>query len=67
MRNFRNGAKAGIIQCPLKGGQSSDLLNHIYVLIPVLDSEKHYWVGETKLTSCFSMGKGGLLTILKKN
>jgi len=34
-----------------------DLLNHIYVLIPVLDSEKHYWLVKTKLTSCFSMGR----------
>jgi len=57
MRNFRNGAKAGIIQCPLKGGQSSDLLNHIYVLIPVLDSEKHYWVGEDEIDKLFQHGK----------
>jgi len=51
----------------LKGGQSSDLLNHIYVLIPVLDSEKHYWVGEDEIDKLFQHGKGGLLTILKKN
>jgi len=23
-----------------------DLLAHLYVLIPVLDDDKHYWVGE---------------------
>ncbi len=23
-----------------------DLLTHIYVMVPVLDSEKHYWVGD---------------------
>jgi hypothetical protein len=23
-----------------------DLLRHLYVLIPVLDSAKHYWIGE---------------------
>jgi 3' terminal RNA ribose 2'-O-methyltransferase Hen1 len=23
-----------------------DLLNHLYVLVPVLDAEKHYWIGQ---------------------
>ena len=27
----------------------SDLLSHLYVLIPVLDDEKHYWVGEDEI------------------
>lgn len=26
-----------------------DLLGHIYVLVPVLDAEKHYWLGLTRL------------------
>src|SRR5437899_589331 len=26
-----------------------DLLAHLYVLIPVLDDEKHYWVGEEEV------------------
>jgi 3' terminal RNA ribose 2'-O-methyltransferase Hen1 len=26
-----------------------DLLTHIYVLIPVLDNEKHYWVGDDEV------------------
>ncbi len=26
-----------------------DLLRHLYVLIPVLDDEKHYWVGEDEV------------------
>ena len=25
-----------------------DLLTHIYVLVPVLDAEKHYWVGDRR-------------------
>jgi hypothetical protein len=25
------------------------LLTHLYVLIPVLDNEKHYWVGEDEI------------------
>jgi 3' terminal RNA ribose 2'-O-methyltransferase Hen1 len=31
-------------QCRLK-----DLLTHLYVLIPVLDDEKHYWVGDAEM------------------
>jgi hypothetical protein len=26
-----------------------NLLTHLYVLIPVLDAEKHYWVGQDDL------------------
>lgn len=38
-----------------------DLLNHIYVLIPVLDSEKHYWVGEDEIDKLFQHGEGWLV------
>ena len=27
----------------------SDLLTHIYVLLPVLDNEKHYWIGRDEV------------------
>jgi 2-polyprenyl-3-methyl-5-hydroxy-6-metoxy-1,4-benzoquinol methylase len=27
---------------------SKELLNHLYVLIPVLDDEKHYWIDEAE-------------------
>src|SRR5262249_52118253 len=27
----------------------SELLSHLYVLIPVLDDEKHYWVGDAEV------------------
>jgi 3' terminal RNA ribose 2'-O-methyltransferase Hen1 len=37
-----------------------DLLNHIYVLIPVLDSEKHYWVGEDEIEKLLRHGEGWL-------
>jgi 3' terminal RNA ribose 2'-O-methyltransferase Hen1 len=30
----------------------STLLTHLYVLIPVLDDTKHYWVARTRSTSC---------------
>ena len=37
-----------------------DLLNHIYVLIPVLDADKHYWVGEDEIEKLLRHGKGWL-------
>ena len=37
-----------------------ELLNHIYVLIPVLDGEKHYWVGEEEIQKLLDKGKGWL-------
>lgn len=38
-----------------------DLLNHIYVLIPVLDTEKHYWVGEDEIDKLLRHGEGWLI------
>ena len=32
------------------------LLSHLYVLIPVLDEEKHYWVGEDEVEKLFRHG-----------
>jgi 3' terminal RNA ribose 2'-O-methyltransferase Hen1 len=37
-----------------------DLLNHIYVLIPVLGTEKHYWVGEEEIEKLLRHGEGWL-------
>jgi 2-polyprenyl-3-methyl-5-hydroxy-6-metoxy-1,4-benzoquinol methylase len=37
-----------------------DLLNHIYVLIPVFDPQKHYWVGEDEIDKLLSHGRGWL-------
>jgi len=33
------------------------MLNHIYVLIPVLDGDKHYWVGDDEVEKLFRLGK----------
>jgi 3' terminal RNA ribose 2'-O-methyltransferase Hen1 len=33
-----------------------DLLNHIYVLIPVFDRQKHYWVGEDEIDKLLKHG-----------
>jgi 3' terminal RNA ribose 2'-O-methyltransferase Hen1 len=36
------------------------LLSHLYVLIPVLDDEKHYWVTEDEVKKLLSHGEGWL-------
>ena len=36
------------------------LLNHLYVLIPVLDDDKHYWVGEDEVAKLLARGEGWL-------
>ena len=38
----------------------SDLLSHLYVLIPVLDDYKHYWVSEDEIDKLLNRGKGWL-------
>src|ERR1700694_4520478 len=40
----------------------SDLLTHLYVLIPVLDDEKHYWIGDDEVEKLLRHGKGWLET-----
>jgi 3' terminal RNA ribose 2'-O-methyltransferase Hen1 len=37
-----------------------DLLAHLYVLVPVLDAEKHYWVGEDEVEKLLRRGEGWL-------
>ena len=37
-----------------------DLLTHLYVLIPVLDSDKHYWVGKDEVEKLLRHGEGWL-------
>jgi 3' terminal RNA ribose 2'-O-methyltransferase Hen1 len=38
----------------------ADLLTHIYVLIPVLDDDKHYWVGDDEVEKLLRRGAGWL-------
>jgi len=38
----------------------SDLLTHLYVLMPVLDDDKHYWVGDTEVEKLLRHGEGWL-------
>lgn len=38
----------------------SELLTHIYVLIPVLDNSKHYWIGDDEVNKLLTRGQGWL-------
>jgi 3' terminal RNA ribose 2'-O-methyltransferase Hen1 len=38
----------------------NDLLTHLYVLIPVLDDDKHYWVGDVEVEKLLRHGEGWL-------
>ena len=38
----------------------ADLLSHLYVLVPVLDDEKHYWVGNDEVEKLLRHGEGWL-------
>ena len=40
----------------------SELLTHLYVLIPVLDDEKHYWVGDAEIEKLLKHGEDWLTT-----
>jgi 3' terminal RNA ribose 2'-O-methyltransferase Hen1 len=37
-----------------------DLLTHLYVLVPVLDDDKHYWVGDAEVEKLLRHGEGWL-------
>ena len=39
-----------------------DVLQHLYVLLPVLDDEKHYWVGKDEVEKLLRRGQGWLST-----
>lgn len=43
--------------CPLK-----EFLNHLYVLIPVLDNEKHYFISKDEIEKLLRFGEGWLET-----
>ena len=40
----------------------AELLAHVYVLIPVLDDQKHYWVGDDEVEKLLRHGEGWLHT-----
>src|SRR5581483_2429013 len=38
----------------------AELLTHLYVLIPVFDNRKHYWIGEDEMEKLLAKGAGWL-------
>lgn len=38
----------------------SEVLTHLYVLVPVLDNDKHYWVGQDEVQKLLDRGEGWL-------
>src|SRR5205823_5696627 len=38
----------------------ANLLNHLYVLLPVLDDDKHYWVDDAEIEKLMRRGEGWL-------
>ena len=58
---FPSGARRPISPSSLpQRTRLQDLLAHLYVLIPVLDNEKHYWVGEDEIQKLLNRGEGWL-------
>ncbi|SFP37597.1 3' terminal RNA ribose 2'-O-methyltransferase Hen1 [Amycolatopsis arida] len=48
---------ARLVRLRLAGEQRlADALNHLYVLLPVLDGDKHYWVGEDEVDKLLRAG-----------
>jgi 3' terminal RNA ribose 2'-O-methyltransferase Hen1 len=45
----------------------SELLSHLYVLIPVLDDDKHYWVGEDEVAKLLRHGADWLAQHPERN
>ena len=40
----------------------AELLTHLYVLIPVFDNRKHYWIGDEEMEKLLTKGAGWLAT-----
>jgi len=58
---YPNWGDSAYYRVRLSGSQKlSDLLTHLFVLIPVLDNSKHYWVGSDEIEKLISKGKGWL-------
>ncbi|HJN15480.1 MAG TPA: 3' terminal RNA ribose 2'-O-methyltransferase Hen1 [Armatimonadota bacterium] len=50
-----------LFRLTLRGRQTvADLLAHIYVILPVLDDDKHYYVGEQEIDKLLRRGEGWL-------
>lgn len=51
----------GIFDLKIAGSvRLRDLLNHLYVLVPVLDNAKHYWIDKEEIEKLLAKGEGWL-------
>ena len=58
---FPNGAPGPYFSVQLTSEtRLRDLLAHLYVLLPVLDDDKHYWVGDDEVDKLLRYGEGWL-------
>ena len=58
---FPGWGESKYVNLTIKGNvRLRDLLKHIYVLIPVFDRQKHYWVGEDEVEKLLRMGEDWL-------
>ena len=55
-----SGGRALLPGTPAGTFRLRDLLSHLYVLLPVLDDDKHYWVGQEELDKLLARGEGWL-------
>jgi 3' terminal RNA ribose 2'-O-methyltransferase Hen1 len=61
MRNFPEWGESSYYTVEVaKQVTLQDLLTHLYVLIPVLDADKHYWVGKDEVEKLLRHGEGWL-------
>ena len=60
----RRSAQAQRSVSPMRGEahrpRLSALLNHLYVLIPVMDNSRHSWVGDEEIDKLLKRGEGWL-------
>jgi 3' terminal RNA ribose 2'-O-methyltransferase Hen1 len=60
---FAAAAAARTFDVTLRGsGRLADLLTHVYVLVPVLDDQKHYWIGDDEVEKLLTNGGAWLAT-----
>jgi 3' terminal RNA ribose 2'-O-methyltransferase Hen1 len=59
--NFPDWGESGYYRVELEGRVPLQrLLSHLYVLVPVLDNDKHYWVGDDEVEKLLRHGEGWL-------
>ena len=58
---FPDWGESGYVNLSIRGKvRLRDLLKHLYVLIPVFDRQKHYWIGEDEVEKLLTMGEDWL-------